>query len=51
MVVDFSDDLLPLVIPSKGGTTQAVRVVLTKSREDKEVLEVTRVFRCLSLPH
>jgi hypothetical protein len=44
MIVDFPDDFLPLVIPTKGGTTQAVRIVLANSREDKELLEVTRVF-------
>lgn len=40
MIADFSDDFVFLVIPSKGGTTQAVRVVLANSREDKELLEV-----------
>ncbi|XP_027188785.1 poly(A)-specific ribonuclease PARN-like isoform X3 [Cicer arietinum] len=39
MLVDFSDDFLPLVIPSKGGTTQAVRIVLANSKEDKEFME------------
>ncbi|KAL5057690.1 hypothetical protein RYX36_029294 [Vicia faba] len=39
MIADFSDDFVSLVIPSKGGTTQAVRVVLANSREDKELLE------------
>ncbi|WJX76047.1 poly(A)-specific ribonuclease [Trifolium repens] len=39
MIVDFPDDFLPLVIPTKGGTTQAVRIVLANSREDKELLE------------
>ncbi|GAU29619.1 hypothetical protein TSUD_164690 [Trifolium subterraneum] len=39
MIVDFPDDILPLVIPTKGGTTQAVRIVLANSREDKELLE------------
>ncbi|PNY11308.1 poly(A)-specific ribonuclease PARN-like protein, partial [Trifolium pratense] len=39
MIVDFPDDFLPLVIPTKSGTTQAVRIVLANSREDKELLE------------
>jgi poly(A)-specific ribonuclease len=51
MIVDFPDDFLPLVIPTKGGTTQAVRIVLANSREDKELLEVTRVFFSLLVPH
>lgn len=36
---EFSDDLVPLIIPSKGGEIQAVRVVLTSSKEDKDQLE------------
>lgn len=36
MLRDFSDDLVPLLIPAKGGGTQAVRVVLTSSKEDRE---------------
>ncbi|KAJ1420414.1 Ribonuclease CAF1 [Sesbania bispinosa] len=41
MLVDFSDDLLPLQIPVKsgGGSTQAIRVVLANSKEDKDLLE------------
>ncbi|XP_027335850.1 poly(A)-specific ribonuclease PARN-like [Abrus precatorius] len=39
MLVDYSDDLLPLIIPGKSGTTQAVRIVLANSEEDKELLE------------
>lgn len=50
MIADFSDDFVSLVIPSKGGTTQAVRVVLANSREDKELLEVPRVFCTFSVP-
>ncbi|KAG6680740.1 hypothetical protein I3842_13G058300 [Carya illinoinensis] len=34
MLEEFSDDLVPLIIPAKGGATQAVRVVLTSSKED-----------------
>ncbi|XP_018498056.1 poly(A)-specific ribonuclease PARN-like [Pyrus x bretschneideri] len=39
MLKEFSDDLVPLIIPAKGGGTQAVRVVLTSSKEDKELFE------------
>ncbi|CAL5424828.1 unnamed protein product [Camellia sinensis] len=39
MLRDFSEDLVPLLIPTKGGETQAVRVVLTSSKEDKETFE------------
>ncbi|KAG6630981.1 poly(A)-specific ribonuclease PARN-like isoform X2 [Carya illinoinensis] len=34
MLEEFSDDLVPLIIPAKGGATQAVRVVLTSSKDD-----------------
>lgn len=40
MLRDFSDDLVPLLSPAKGGGTQAVRVVLTGSKEDRETFEV-----------
>lgn len=33
------DDLVPLIIPAKGGGSQAVRVVLTSTKEDKDLLE------------
>ncbi|KAI8523347.1 hypothetical protein RHMOL_Rhmol13G0065900 [Rhododendron molle] len=39
MLRDFSDDLVPLLSPAKGGGTQAVRVVLTGSKEDRETFE------------
>ncbi|MED6168389.1 hypothetical protein PIB30_011280 [Stylosanthes scabra] len=39
MLVEISDDLLPLIIPAKSGSTQAVRVVLANSKEDKDFLE------------
>ena len=42
MLLDFSDDIVPLLIPAKSGTTLAVRVVLTSSKEDKELFEVNR---------
>ncbi|CAK7349237.1 unnamed protein product [Dovyalis caffra] len=31
-------DVVPLIVPAKGGVTQAVRVVLTSSEEDKDLL-------------
>ncbi|RDY08871.1 Poly(A)-specific ribonuclease PARN-like protein, partial [Mucuna pruriens] len=39
MLVDYSDDLLPLPIPTKNGTIHAVRIVLANSKEDKDFLE------------
>ncbi|KAM1007108.1 hypothetical protein PS2_003722 [Malus domestica] len=39
MLKEFSDDLVPLIIPAKGRGTQAVRVVLTSSKEDRELFE------------
>ncbi|XP_022728343.1 poly(A)-specific ribonuclease PARN-like isoform X2 [Durio zibethinus] len=39
MLGEFSDDLVALKIPTKGGGTQAVRVVLTTSKEDKSLFE------------
>ncbi|EOX93741.1 hypothetical protein QUC31_004269 [Theobroma cacao] len=39
MLGEFSDDLVALKIPTKGGGTQAVRVVLTSSKEDKSLFE------------
>uniref|UniRef100_A0A5B7B6L9 Putative poly(A)-specific ribonuclease PARN-like n=2 Tax=Davidia involucrata TaxID=16924 RepID=A0A5B7B6L9_DAVIN len=39
MLREFYDDLVPLLIPAKGGGTQAVRVVLTNSKEDKNLFE------------
>lgn len=39
VVEESSDDLVPLIIPSKGGEIQAVRAVLTSSKEDKDLLE------------
>ncbi|KAM7521898.1 hypothetical protein LguiA_011800 [Lonicera macranthoides] len=35
----FSDDVVPLLIPVKGGGTRAVRVVLTSSKEDKDLFQ------------
>lgn len=40
MLREFSDELVPLLIPAKSGGTQAVRVVLASSKEDKEIFEV-----------
>lgn len=50
MLVDSSDDLLPLLIPGKGGNAQAVRIVLANSKEDKEFLEVRRNICSLLVP-
>lgn len=41
MLRELSDDLVPLIIPTKSGGTQAVRVVLTSSKEDKDLLQVS----------
>lgn len=51
MLVDYSDDLLPLPLHTKSGTTYAVRIVLANSKEDKDLLEVMRFllfFACSS---
>ncbi|KAJ9169842.1 hypothetical protein P3X46_017991 [Hevea brasiliensis] len=40
MLQEFTDDLVPLIIPAKGGGTQSVRVVLASSKEDKELLQM-----------
>lgn len=37
--MDYSE-LLPLLVPAKDGGTQAVRVVLTSSKDDRNLLEV-----------
>ncbi|WCJ37250.1 Polynucleotidyl transferase ribonuclease H-like superfamily protein [Euphorbia peplus] len=38
MLQDFADKLVPLVIPANGGGTQAIRVILTSSKGDKDLL-------------
>eukprot|EP00257_Ricinus_communis_P027157 XP_025014571.1 poly(A)-specific ribonuclease PARN-like [Ricinus communis] len=40
MLQEFADDLVPLIVPAKGGGTQAVRVVLTSSKEDRDLLQM-----------
>jgi len=40
MLVDYSDDLLTLLLPAKSGTIHALRIVKANSKEDKELLEV-----------
>uniref|UniRef100_A0A6P6GG21 poly(A)-specific ribonuclease PARN-like n=1 Tax=Ziziphus jujuba TaxID=326968 RepID=A0A6P6GG21_ZIZJJ len=40
MLREFSDELVPLIIPAKSGGTQAVCVVLTSSKEDKNLFEM-----------
>ncbi|KAL6002785.1 hypothetical protein ACLOJK_023007 [Asimina triloba] len=39
ILTEFSADLVPLMIPDKGGEPKAVRVVLTSSEEDKKLLK------------
>ncbi|KAI3771400.1 hypothetical protein L6452_02564 [Arctium lappa] len=39
MVKSEYENVVPLIIPAKGGGTQAVRVVLTSSKEDRHLLE------------
>ncbi|KAJ6874101.1 hypothetical protein NC651_032821 [Populus alba x Populus x berolinensis] len=39
MLQEFADDVVPLIIPARGGAMQAVRVVLTSSKEDKDLLQ------------
>ncbi|KAK6916900.1 Ribonuclease CAF1 [Dillenia turbinata] len=39
MLKEFFEDLVPLVIPTKGGGTQDVKVVLTSSKEDKSLFQ------------
>lgn len=39
MLEEYSDDLVPLIIPAKGGDTQAVRVVLMSSKEDRDLFK------------
>lgn len=39
MLEEISDDLVPLIIPAKGGATEAVRVILTSSEEDKVLFQ------------
>lgn len=51
MLWDFSDDLVPLLTPAKGGGTQAVRVVLTGSKEDRETFEVVTDHNPLEIMH
>lgn len=36
---EFSDDIVPLLVPTKRGDTQGIRIVLTSSKEDKILLE------------
>lgn len=39
-VSHISDELVPIVVPEKGGEPRAVRVVLTSSEDDKNLLMV-----------
>lgn len=47
MLREFSDELVPLIIPAKSGGMQAVRVVLTSSKEDKDLFEVVCKYKFL----
>ncbi|CAN0898084.1 Poly(A)-specific ribonuclease PARN-like [Linum grandiflorum] len=38
MLQNYDDNLVPLMIPAKSGGSQAVRVVLTSSKEDRDLL-------------
>lgn len=40
MLKEFADDVVPLLTRAKGGGIQAVQVVLTSSKEDKDIFEV-----------
>lgn len=51
MLEDFSDDLVPLIIPGKGGATQEVRVILTSSKEDKVLFQVASNYQFFLLLH
>jgi len=50
MLLDHSDDLLPLLIPTKSGSIHAIRIVLVNSKEEKESLQVMRNIYPLCLP-
>ncbi|TYK08152.1 poly(A)-specific ribonuclease PARN-like [Cucumis melo var. makuwa] len=39
LLKEFSDDVVPVVISAKSGGTQAIRAILTSSKEDKILLE------------
>ncbi|XP_030547758.2 poly(A)-specific ribonuclease PARN-like [Rhodamnia argentea] len=39
VLAEFSEDLVPLTVPAKGAGAWAVRVILTSSKEDKNLLE------------
>ena len=51
MLEDFSDDLVPLIIPGKDGATQEVRVILTSSKEDKVLFQVASNYQFFLLLH
>lgn len=40
MLMEFSDELVPVLVPIKGGGTSAVQAVLTSSKEDRDLFEV-----------
>lgn len=51
MLKEFSDELVPLIIPAKGGGTQSVRIVLTSSKQDKDLFEVRKRFSVFGSLH
>lgn len=40
MLEEFSDDIVPLIVPAKSGGTQAVRAVLISSKDDRDIFKV-----------
>ncbi|KAL5562220.1 hypothetical protein UlMin_031967 [Ulmus minor] len=45
MLKEYSDELVPLIVPARSGGAQAIRVVLTSSKEDKDLFE--RELQCV----
>lgn len=50
MLVDFHDDVVPLLMPGKGNSAVAIRLVLMKSKDDKDLFEVIRKFLSFLAP-
>ena len=47
MVKSQYENVVPLTIPAKGGGTQSVRVVLTSSKEDRDLFKVVYIGELL----
>lgn len=45
MLKEFADDVVPILIRAKGGGIQAVQVVLTSSKEDKDIFEKEQQYK------